>query len=30
MKKITRHLQHGLALASLCLPLTVLAQAFPS
>jgi len=30
MKKITRQLQHGLALASLCLPLTVLAQAFPS
>ena len=30
MKKITRQLQQGLALASLCLPLTVLAQAFPS
>ena len=30
MKKITQHLQHGLALASLCLPLAVLAQAFPS
>lgn len=30
MKKITRQLQHGLALASLCLPLTVLAQTFPS
>ena len=30
MKKISRQLQHGLAMASLCLPLTVLAQAFPS
>ena len=30
MKKLTQHLQHGLALASLCLPLAVLAQAFPS
>ena len=30
MKKITRQLQQTLALASLCLPLTVLAQAFPS
>ena len=30
MKKVTQHLQHGLALASLCLPLAVLAQAFPS
>ena len=30
MKKITRQLQQALALASLCLPLTVLAQAFPS
>ena len=30
MKKITQHLQHGLALAILCLPLAVLAQAFPS
>ena len=30
MKKITRQLQYGLALASLCLPPTVLAQAFPS
>ena len=30
MKKITRQLQQGLALASLCLPLTVLAQAFSS
>ena len=29
MKKITRQLQQTLALASLCLPLTVLAQAFP-
>ena len=30
MKKLTQHLQHGLALASLCLPLAVLAQTFPS
>ena len=30
MKKLTQHLQHGLALASLCLPLAGLAQAFPS
>ena len=30
MKKLTQHLQHGLALASLCLPLAALAQAFPS
>lgn len=30
MKKITRQLQQTLALASLCLPLTLLAQAFPS
>ena len=30
MKTITRQLQQTLALASLCLPLTVLAQAFPS
>ena len=30
MKKLTQRLQHGLALASLCLPLAGLAQAFPS
>ena len=30
MKKLTQRLQHGLALASLCLPLAALAQAFPS
>ena len=30
MKKLTQRLQHGLALASLCLPLAVLAQTFPS
>ena len=30
MKKLTQRLQHGLALASLCLPLAGLAQTFPS